>query len=208
MPRLRMPTRSGCQPAADAGGHRRHSGTGRDCLSVRQTFAILSATARSALITGLHALRTSAGLRIAFDSNCRPKLWTSVAEARQAVAKLWELADIALPSVDTEMARFGDLTAQSVAARITAAGCQFGALNRSDKAPLPGSSIQLPPVTASMVPFLPASSTAAPCLRPCQKATFWQARSSGFRGRSSRGRRECSAPTIWSDLTLMIPALG
>ena len=71
------------------------------------TLAILAPAARHRLVEAL-AARRAAGTRIAFDSNYRPKLWEDAAAARAAMQALWEVTDIALPSIDDEMELFGD----------------------------------------------------------------------------------------------------
>lgn len=99
------------------------------------TLAILSPDAREALLARLAALR-EAGVRLAFDSNYRPRLWPDAAQAREAITRAWALADIALPSVDDEMALFGDADEQSVLSRLRQFGVQQGALKRGAKGPL------------------------------------------------------------------------
>ena len=59
------------------------------------TRAILTPSARAAFFARLTALR-AAGRRVAFDSNCRSRLWSDAATARQVIAQAWALADIAL----------------------------------------------------------------------------------------------------------------
>ena len=71
------------------------------------TLAILAPAARHRLVEAL-AARRAAGTRIAFDSNYRPKLWEDAAAARATMQALWEVTDIALPSIDDEMELFGD----------------------------------------------------------------------------------------------------
>ncbi|QDL94523.1 sugar kinase (plasmid) [Paroceanicella profunda] len=86
--------------------------------------AILSEEARAALLAFLPGYRAGGG-RFAFDSNYRPRLWSSAAEAREVLARFWAEADIALPSIDDEialhgggeagvLARFGALTGAEV----------------------------------------------------------------------------------------------
>ena len=96
------------------------------------TLAILAPEAREALLARLAELRAS-GVRLAFDSNYRPKLWPDAATARAVIARAWALADIALPSVDDEMALFGDADAAAVLARL---GPREGALKRGAEGPL------------------------------------------------------------------------
>ncbi|GAB1479281.1 sugar kinase [Paracoccaceae bacterium] len=96
------------------------------------TLAILAPAAREALLVRLAELRV-AGARVAFDSNYRPRLWPDAETARQVIGRAWALADIALPSVDDEMALFGDADAASVLARL---GPREGALKRGAEGPL------------------------------------------------------------------------
>ncbi|MFT5870986.1 MAG: 2-dehydro-3-deoxygluconokinase [Paracoccaceae bacterium] len=93
------------------------------------TLAILSDHDRMALLDWMAEFRTQGG-RVAFDSNYRPQLWTSPDSARTAMTRAWSLADIALPSVDDEMALFGESDEAQIVARLTATGHRDGALKR------------------------------------------------------------------------------
>ncbi|WP_299550836.1 sugar kinase [uncultured Tateyamaria sp.] len=97
------------------------------------TLAIMPAATRAALINWLHGFRQAGG-RVVFDSNYRPRLWEDQDTARQVVAAMWELCDIALPSIDDEMDLTGE-TADAVAARFLALG-RSGALKRGEIGPL------------------------------------------------------------------------
>lgn len=100
------------------------------------SLAILSPEARSAVLDRIALLRAK-GLRFAFDSNYRPRLWEDAATARETMARAWALADIALPSVDDEMALFGDKDAAAVLSRLRGWGCREGALKCGAEGPLP-----------------------------------------------------------------------
>jgi 2-dehydro-3-deoxygluconokinase len=100
------------------------------------TLAILPPATRAALIAYLAALRPS-GVRVAFDSNWRPKLWASVEDARASVTAIWAICDIALPSLDDEMALFGDVNEAACLARLTALIPGLGALKRGSGGPAP-----------------------------------------------------------------------
>ncbi|MEO0863188.1 MAG: sugar kinase [Pseudomonadota bacterium] len=97
------------------------------------SLAILPAQARDALIDWLHEFRKAGG-RVAYDSNHRPALWPDAATARQVNSRLWALCDIALPSLDDEMAIAGE-DAGTVTARFVALG-KSGALKRGSDGPL------------------------------------------------------------------------
>lgn len=99
------------------------------------TLAILSPDARTALLERLANLR-QAGKRVAFDSNYRPKLWPDAETARQVIAQAWTLTDIALPSVDDEMALFNDPDDAAVLQRLRGLGLRHGALKRGAMGPV------------------------------------------------------------------------
>jgi len=71
------------------------------------TLAILTQAARSRLFDLLAELRETGATKIAFDSNFRPALWEDAATARTTMDRMWEITDIALPSMDDEMAIMG-----------------------------------------------------------------------------------------------------
>lgn len=98
------------------------------------TLAVIGAEARARLLAKVAALRGD-GVLFAFDSNYRPKLWEDAATARAAISAAWGLADVALPSVDDEMALFGGDEAE-VLARLRDAGCRSGALKRGVAGPM------------------------------------------------------------------------
>jgi 2-dehydro-3-deoxygluconokinase len=100
------------------------------------TLAILAPEARAALRDALRALR-SAGGRVAFDSNYRPRLWPDVETARTEISAFWALSDVALPSLDDELALFGEASAEEVVSRLATAGVPRGALKRGGDGPLP-----------------------------------------------------------------------
>ncbi len=105
------------------------------CLS-GITLAILSPNQRSALLARIAMLRAAGTLQFVFDSNYRPALWENTDIARKVIREAWSLTDIALPSVDDEMALFGDATETDALARLRAMGLQNGALKRGACGPI------------------------------------------------------------------------
>ncbi len=99
------------------------------------TLAILDPGARDALYHWARDFRSADGL-IAFDSNYRPRLWPDLAIARQEVSRFWSITDIALPSLDDEVALFGDADQDAVMARLAASGVAYGALKRGLDGPI------------------------------------------------------------------------
>lgn len=71
------------------------------------SLAILPDTDRYALIEQLKQL-SQQGVKIAFDSNYRPKLWESVAKTQEIYTALYPLVDLALVTFDDEQALWGD----------------------------------------------------------------------------------------------------
>ena len=99
------------------------------------SLAILSGTARDRLRGALEEFRAHGGL-LAFDSNFRPHLWNDLELARAETQRFWRCTDIALPSVDDEMALFGDADDTEVIARLRSWGVSRGALKRGDAGPM------------------------------------------------------------------------
>ena len=115
------------------------------------TLAILPAPVRAGFLERVADLRRTHGVAVAFDLNYRPRLWESLAAAREAVNRAWCLTDIALPSIDDEMALFGDVDEESVLARLRCCGCRQGALKRAAAGPL-----ALEDTGVALPPFAPA----------------------------------------------------
>ena len=99
------------------------------------TLAILAPAARHRLVEAL-AARRAAGTRIAFDSNSRPKVWEDAAAARAAMQALWEVTDIALPSIDDEMELFGDSGEAAVIDRFAERSWEGIAIKRGIRGPV------------------------------------------------------------------------
>ena len=100
------------------------------------TLAVLAPEARAA-ICGRFSRRTARGAdRSSFDSNYRPRLWPDEATARREMAALWRLTDIALPSLDDEIALWGDGDLASTLARFAEFGVNAGALKRGAEGPI------------------------------------------------------------------------
>jgi len=101
------------------------------------TLAILPDNIRSRLLDKLAALRDEKKASIAFDSNYRPALWESRTSAKEIIEKAWRITDIALPSVDDELAIFEEANEEEVIARFNRYGVTSGALKRGASGPLP-----------------------------------------------------------------------
>ncbi len=99
------------------------------------SIAILGAEQRAALFSALDGFRAKGGL-VAFDSNYRAHLWNDAPLARVETEAMWRRTDIALPSVDDEMALFGDTDEASVVARLKGFGVTAGALKCGAAGPL------------------------------------------------------------------------
>jgi len=80
------------------------------------TVAILWERAGPALLDLLRQLKT-AGTRVAFDSNHRPRLWPDAETAAAAYRQIGELADVALPTFGDEQPLFGDADPATAAKR-------------------------------------------------------------------------------------------
>ncbi len=71
------------------------------------TVAVMAPEGRAALLDFLPGYRAGGG-RVAFDSNYRPRLWSGPEVAQRELAAFWRVTDIGLPSIDDEMALWGD----------------------------------------------------------------------------------------------------
>jgi len=100
------------------------------------TLAVLAPAAREALARFLGGYREGSG-QVAFDSNYRPRLWPDAATARAEVARFWALTDVGLPSLDDELALYGEADEVAVLSRLAAAGVRRGALKRGAEGPRP-----------------------------------------------------------------------
>ncbi len=100
------------------------------------TLAILHPSARARLIAYLRDLRARGACHVAFDSNYRPRLWENAEIAQRSVGDMWRIADIALPSLDDEMALFGDADEEAVIARFAASDWRACAIKRGARGPV------------------------------------------------------------------------
>jgi 2-dehydro-3-deoxygluconokinase len=98
------------------------------------TLAILPPAVRAALLDALATYRRNGGT-VAYDSNHRARLWEDARTAIEVNNAMWAVTDIAVPSVDDEMAIHGDTSEDAVLARLAAAGLRDGALKRGPSGP-------------------------------------------------------------------------
>ncbi|MEM1395871.1 MAG: sugar kinase [Pseudomonadota bacterium] len=99
------------------------------------TLALMSPNGRSAFFDFLDVSRRN-GCLVVFDSNYRPPLWKSLAEARSSISAAWRRCDIALPSADDETRLFGETDDAAIIDRLTNAGVTRGVLKRGARGPL------------------------------------------------------------------------
>jgi len=76
------------------------------------SLAILPPAARVRLLACARRLRAR-GATVVFDNNYRPRLWASVNDAQACYAEMYALANIALITLDDEMALMGQPDAQA-----------------------------------------------------------------------------------------------
>lgn len=100
------------------------------------SMAILPPHARQRLIEALRRAQNDNAALIAFDSNYRPALWEDAETARDVIRAMWELADIALPSIDDEMALFNESSEQQVIDRFSSRAWHACAIKRGAKGPV------------------------------------------------------------------------
>ena len=81
------------------------------------SLAIMHPQARADLMAFLKTFRADGGI-VAYDSNYRPALWEDVATAREVNSQMWSLATHGFPSIDDELALFGDADESTVVERL------------------------------------------------------------------------------------------
>jgi 2-dehydro-3-deoxygluconokinase len=113
---------SAARTLADDGDRLSNALEGADCAMFSGvTLAILPESGRRSLLACMARLR-AAGVTVAFDSNIRTRLWTSIEESRSWISRAYRTASIALPSWSDEADLFGDADMIRAADRIRAAG--------------------------------------------------------------------------------------
>ena len=86
------------------------------------SLAILPSAGRARLIALAERLRAR-GAQVIFDNNYRPRLWGDVAQAREAFTTMFEVASIALVTLDDEQALWGEPSVDAQLARTLAMPC-------------------------------------------------------------------------------------
>lgn len=99
------------------------------------SMAILPTETRTSILRWIDEYRAAGGL-VAYDSNHRPRLWETPETARDINTQMWRRTDIALPSLDDEMALYGDISEAATLARLRSYDLTFGALKRGAQGPL------------------------------------------------------------------------
>ena len=85
------------------------------------SLAILPPEGRERLLATAGRVRAEGGM-VAFDNNFRPRLWSSVADARAIYDRTYALSDLVLITLDDEMALRGETDADRALAEVLALG--------------------------------------------------------------------------------------
>ena len=96
------------------------------------SLALYKAPAQARLFAFLKAYR-SAGGKVYFDGNYRPKLWSNRAEAAKTYEEIYQLTDIALPTIEDEQMVFGNDTPDAIIDRLHNWGVKEVALKMGGK---------------------------------------------------------------------------
>lgn len=99
------------------------------------SLAILPPAARERLLVLAQRLRAR-GAMVAFDNNYRPRLWADAATAREAYRRFYDLASVALVTLDDEMALWGEADAALQLQRTLGMGCSEVVVKRGAAATL------------------------------------------------------------------------
>lgn len=95
------------------------------------TLAVLTQISRERLLSWLPEYRKAGG-RVAFDNNYRPKLWQSPEEARETYRRMYGMTDLALPTLEDEVALFGEMSAQDLTRDLLSCGVEEVALKQGE----------------------------------------------------------------------------
>jgi len=85
------------------------------------TLAIMTESGRKKLFEIISEARKS-GVRIAFDTNYRPRLYSDPQEAKDIYDETIKYCDLVLPSIDDEIELWGDISSSEVIEKLTKAG--------------------------------------------------------------------------------------
>ncbi len=85
------------------------------------SLAIYNAASRQRLFKLLATYRASGG-KVIFDGNYRPRLWPSKEATQEAYQTMYQLTDLALPTIEDEQALFGDAGQEQVIERLQSWG--------------------------------------------------------------------------------------
>lgn len=81
------------------------------------TLALYDDESRQRMLSLIKRYRENGG-KVIFDGNYRPRLWRSVEQSKQAYQAVYELTDIALPTIDDEQLMFGESDEKGVIGRL------------------------------------------------------------------------------------------
>lgn len=99
------------------------------------TLAILDEASQDTVFSALRKAR-AAGKIVAFDTNLRPRLWTSTQAMQDTVMRAAGEADVVLPSFEDEAEWFGDATALATLDRYARLGISRIIVKNSDQSVL------------------------------------------------------------------------
>ena len=100
------------------------------------SLAILDVTSRRRVMDHLAAQSEAGNTLVAFDSNYRPRLWESPDVAKEVIGEMWQIADIAFPSIDDEQNLFADATDAAVIDRFAKRDWAACAIKRGELGPV------------------------------------------------------------------------
>lgn len=96
------------------------------------SLAIYDDSSRERMLTLIKRFRDNGG-KVIFDGNYRPRLWDSLEQSKQAYQAIYQLTDLALPTIDDEWMMFGEATPEAVIARLQSWGVSEVALKMGEK---------------------------------------------------------------------------
>jgi len=96
------------------------------------TLALCSQDVLQQLLIYLHQYRANGG-KLVFDSNYRPRLWPDAGQAAEVFQQVYQLTDIALPTLDDELLLSADASSHTVIEQLQRAGVSEIVLKQGTK---------------------------------------------------------------------------
>lgn len=154
------------------------------------TLAVLTEASLERLMAWLPTYRAAGG-QVAFDNNFRPKLWRSLEEARGVYRAMYGMTDLALPTLEDEVALFGEMSVDDLIRKLSALGVNEIAVKQGEHGCRvfgPGVDEHIPVITTNVVDTTSAGDSF----------------NAGYLAGRARGMTQADAARIGSELASLV----